>query len=120
MPTLLLKLKNVPDDEHEEICVLLEENQIAYYETTVGFWGVGMAGIWLRDEGQLEQAQSLLQTYMQQRQVSARENYEQALSEGTARTLFSTFKQQPVTFVLYLLAIGIVAALTTLPFLGLL
>lgn len=120
MAVLLLKLKNVPDDEHEEVCALLEEHEIAYYETNVGFWGVGMAGIWLHDHTQLELAQGVLQTYMQQRQVSAKEACEQAINEGTARTLFSTFRQQPVTFVLYLLAIAGVAALTTLPFLGLL
>ena len=120
MPTLLLKLKNVPEDEHAEVCELLESHNIQFYETNVGFWGVGMAGIWLRDESQLEDAQGLLQSYMQQRQVSAREAYEQALQEGTARTLLSTFKQQPVMFVFYLLIIAFIVGLTTLPFLGLL
>jgi len=120
MPTLLLKLKHVPEDEHAEICELLESNQIAYYETNVGFWGVGMAGIWLNDSDQLDQAQSLLQKYMEQRQVKAREAYEQAIADGTARTLFSTFRQQPVMFILYVIIIGFVIGLTTLPFLGLL
>lgn len=120
MPTLLLKLKNVPEDEHADVCELLEDNNIHYYETNVGFWGVGMAGIWLRDESQLKEAQGLLQDYMAERQVKARENYEQALEDGTARTLFSTFKQQPVMFILYLCLIAFVVGLTTLPFLGVL
>lgn len=120
MPALLLKLKNVPEDEHLEVCELLEENNINYYETNVGFWGVGMAGIWLRDEGQLQHARELLQVYMAQRQVKARQDYEQALLEGSARTLFSTFKQQPITFILYLFVIAFIVGIMTLPFLGLL
>jgi len=45
---------------------------------------------------------------------------EQALLDGKARTLSSTFAKQPVTFTLYLLAMIAILALSVLPFLGLL
>ena len=119
MPTLLLKLRNVPEDEYEEVCALLNEHDIHFYETKVGFWGIGMAGLWLRDNQQLAQAQQLLAEYMTKRQVRAKEAYEESIREGTNRTLLSTFKQQPVTFLLYLLALVVVLGLTIWPFLGL-
>lgn len=119
MPTLLLKLRNVPEDEYEEVCALLNEYDIHFYETKVGFWGIGMAGLWLRDNQQLAQAQQLLSEYMAKRQVQAKEAYENSIREGTNRTLLSTFKQQPVTFLLYLLALVVVLGLTIWPFLGL-
>jgi len=119
MPTLLLKLRNVPEDEYEEVCALLNEHDIHFYETKVGFWGIGMAGLWLRDNRQLDQAQQLLAEYMAKRQVQAKEAYEESIREGTNRTLLSTFKQQPATFLLYILALVVVLGLTIWPFLGL-
>jgi hypothetical protein len=118
MPTLLLKLKNVPDDEHIEICELLEQNQISHYETNAGFWGIGMAAIWLRDPEQLNAAHELLNEYMKNRQVSAKQAYEEALQSGQVRTLLNTFQQQPLIFTLYCLGLFIIVALSTLPFLG--
>jgi hypothetical protein len=118
MPTLLLKLKNVPEDEHIEVCELLEQNNIPYYETNVGFWGIGMAAIWLYDNTQIAAAHELLNRYTQQRQVVAKEAYEQALVSGEARTILGTFKQQPLMFMLYLLALIGIAGLSILPFLG--
>ena len=119
MSTLLLKLKNVPDDEHLEVRELLENNEIHFYETNVGFWGIGMAAIWLHNAEQLNEAHELLNKYMHERQVVAKEAYDEALNTGEARTLVSTFKQQPVTFVLYCAALIGIVALSILPFLGL-
>ncbi|MFT6153778.1 MAG: hypothetical protein ACJAYK_002403 [Crocinitomicaceae bacterium] len=118
MPTLLLKLKNVPDDEHIEICELLEQNQISYYETNVGFWGIGMAAIWLRDPNQLNASHELLNEYMKNRQVAARHAYEEALQSGQVRTLLNTFQQQPLMFILYCLGLVVIVGLSTLPFLS--
>jgi hypothetical protein len=118
MPTLLLKLKNVPDDEHTEVCELLEEKQIDYYETNVGFWGIGMAAIWLRDPDQLDESYALLNEYTKNRQVAAQQAYEEALETGQARTIWNTFKQQPGMFVLYCLALFIILGLSILPFTG--
>ena len=120
MGALLLRLKHVPEDEYQEVCQLLEEHDLSFYETKAGFWGVGMAAIWLSDESQLPQAHALLNEYAQSRQAKMQSEREQALLDGKARTLASTFAQQPVTFTLYLLAMVAILALSVLPFLGLL
>lgn len=118
MSVLLLKLNNVSEDEYNEVCDLLDQNEIAYYETNRGFWGVGLAAIWLYDPEQLEKAQGLLNTYTQLRQSKVREEIALAKQSGEFRTLASTFKQQPVTFLLYLMATIAILALSILPFLG--
>jgi len=119
MAVLLLRLKNVPEDEYQDVCALLEKHDIAFYETNVGFWGVGMAAIWLQDKDQLAQAHDILNEYMQTRQASVQAEYEKAKQLGQVRTLLSTFLQQPLTFVLYVAAILGILALSLLPFLGL-
>ncbi len=119
MPELLLKLKQVPEDEHQEILALLDENQVEYYETNAGFWGIGLQGLWLRDSAKLNEVKALLAQYQQQRQERVRGEYEKAREEGTERTLWSTFRQQPMMFVLYLIIIVGLIAITISPFLAL-
>lgn len=118
MSALLLKLKHVPEDEHEEICELLESHDIAYYETHKGFWGVGLEAIWLHDAQALAKAHDILNDYMSARQKKVRDEIEVAKQAGQFRTLLSTFLQQPVTFVLYVLGVAGVLALSILPFMG--
>ena len=48
MALLLFRLRNVPDDEADEVRHLLNENSIEFYETSAGNWGISMPAIWLR------------------------------------------------------------------------
>ena len=119
MPELLLKLKQVPEDEHEEILALLDEHNVEYYETTAGFWGIGLQGLWLRDTQRLAEVKTLLNEYQLARQVRVREEYQKTCEEGRQRTLWSTFSQQPLMFVLYLLLVVGLITITVSPFLAL-
>lgn len=119
MPELLLKLKQVPEDEHEEILALLDEHDVDYYETNAGFWGIGLQGLWLRDTQRLEEVNALLQEYQHNRQIRVREEYQKARQEGRQRTLWSTFSQQPFMFIVYLLLVVGLVAITISPFLAL-
>ncbi|EAT11944.1 hypothetical protein HF888_11200 [Bermanella marisrubri] len=119
MAQLLLKLRNVPEDEYLEVCQLLNDNDIPFYETNVGFWGIGVAAIWLNRDDDLPQAQQLLSEYMEQRQRQAQADYQAAIESGTQRTWWSTFSQQPFMFILYILIIGFILGLTIMPFLSL-
>ncbi len=116
MPELFLKLKQVPEDEYHDVVDFLEENSIEYYETNAGFWGLGMAGIWLSNSEQYNKAHELLFYYQKARQVSAQEEYQQSKEDGNQRTLWSTFKLQPGYFVLYLVIIVGLVAVTVSPF----
>lgn len=119
MPTLLIKLNNSPDDEVQEIRQLLEENQIDFYETDAGRWGVSVAGFWLCDDTQLAQASELLHTYQQQRYERVRGEYEARHLAGDKDTFLRRLFRSPLMIVLYILAILAVFYLTLMPFLEL-
>lgn len=101
MAVLLFKLRYVPDDEADEIRELLSSNAIDYYETSAGIFGISMPGLWLHNEAQLDKARQLIDEYQQLRQERARQDYEQ----GTSRTFMDMFKEDPVRYTSFVLAI---------------
>ncbi|HEY9149000.1 MAG TPA: DUF6164 family protein [Gammaproteobacteria bacterium] len=115
MAKLLFKLNGVPEDEAHDIRELLDENNIDYYETPAGRWGISLAAIWLRDESQLQQAAELIDRYQEQRFRNAREEYERRRREGRLESLLDRLRSQPLRTLLYLLAIAAVLYLTMLP-----
>lgn len=102
MSKILFKLNGVSDEEANDVRSLLIENDIAYYETSAGNWGVSMPAIWLKDAGQFEKARSLLDEYQIQRTVRMREEYARLKKEGKNKTFFDAIKQKPVQFIIYL------------------
>ncbi len=117
MAVLLFKLRAVPEDEAEDVRALLARNNIDFYETPAGRWGISVPAIWLRDETQLDSARSLIEQYQTERTRRVRAEYEQLEREGKAVTLLAKIKQEPIKFVLYLLAIAVILYLSTVPFL---
>jgi len=115
---LLFKLRNVPDDEAEEVRALLSGHNIDFYETHAGSWGISMPGIWLRDETQLEKAKSLIDIYQKERQRKAIETYEHLRRKGEHRTVMDKVKEAPVQSIIYLIAALIILYLTIMPFMG--
>ena len=70
MTTLVFRLRNVPDEEGEDVRGLLDEAGIDWYETTAGNWGIALPGIWVANPAQAEQARLLINHY--QRELDAR------------------------------------------------
>lgn len=98
MPELLFKLRNVPDDEAEEVRQLLNDHEISFYETHAGSWGVSLPGMWLQDDSQLKEAKSLIETYQRERASVARESYEQLKKEGRHETVMDKIVAQHCAF----------------------
>ena len=119
MPVPLFRLRNVPDDEAEEIRQLLSENNIEFYETPAGNWGISMPSIWLDEDTQLARAKALIASYQKERAVRKRLEYEQLKQEGKQRTLFDVAKDQPLLLIFYLTLIALIFYLSTKPFLAL-
>jgi len=101
MAVLLFKLRNVPDDEAQEVRALLAENEIDFYETSAGNWSISMPGIWLSDAAQLPAALKLLEEYQLQRLDNARREYEQLKISGQLPTFADRFKENPARFIAY-------------------
>ena len=73
MSKLLFRMRNVPDDEAQEVRELLDANDIEYFETFSGNWGISLPAIWLPREEQFAAARSLLDHYQAERAMRVRE-----------------------------------------------
>ena len=119
MAVQLVKLRNVPEDELEEIHALMAAHEIDVYETSAGNWGISMPALWLRNEDQLDQARLLLDAYAQERLDKARSEYQALKEAGKARTFLDIARENPVRYIAYLLMIGALVYISLVPFLAL-
>ena len=74
MSVLIFRLNGVSDEEAADVRELLNDNQLAFYETDAGRWGLSIAALWLKDGDQLRQASYLLTEYQRQRENNAKIN----------------------------------------------
>ena len=118
MAVQLFRLRGVPDDEAEDIRELLACNEIDFYETPAGNWGISMPALWLNDETQLAKAQRLIERYEDGRAARLREEYDRLKEEGKNKTIIDAIKEHPIRFVVYLAIIAAVIYFSTKPFLA--
>ncbi|MHB1175394.1 MAG: DUF6164 family protein [Sulfuriferula sp.] len=109
-------MNGVPDDEAEEVRMLLTSSAIDFYETPAGNWGISSPAVWLKDESELDRARSLIDVYECERQAKAREQYAQLEKAGKQRTVVDVIKDNPLRFIIYLAAIVVIVYLSTKPF----
>ncbi len=119
MSILLFRLRNVPEDEAEDIRDLLNDNGLEFYETSAGNWGISTAAIWLKNKDQLETAKTLIEEYQTKRGISQRQSYEELKQTGGHKTLMDAFRENPFRFIAYLIFIGFIIYVSTKPFLTL-
>ena len=117
MPVQIFKLRNVPDDEADDVRALLVENEIDFYETTAGNWGISAPGIWLKDESRFAEARALIEEYQVARQQRVRQEYEQLRQQGRQRSVVDLIRSNPLRFILYLAGILVLLYISTKPFL---
>ena len=117
MSKLLLNLRDVPDDEADDVRRFLESGGIGYYETRPSWWGVSAGGIWIRDDGDIAEAKRLMAEYQSQRQVRAREARAEAERNGTAQTFADVLRAQPLRVALAVIGIVLVLGLMAVPML---
>lgn len=116
MTILLFKLQNVPDDEAEEVRELLANNDIYFYETHAGFWRLGVDGLWLPDDSNLERAKELIRVYQAERTAQQKKVYADLVEQGQAPTLWQNFLLSPLRFIVLIIAVFFVLTLTLAPF----
>ena len=115
MSRLLLNLRNVPDDEAEEVRAMLEAKRIAFYETAPSPWGISAGAIWVTEDADFAEAKRAFDDYEQQRSVRARAEYAAAKRAGTAETFVGMLRADPLRVVMTLLGILLVLGLVALP-----
>ena len=115
MSRLLLNLRNVPDDEADDVRAMLDAKHIAYYETPPGFWGISAGGIWVTEDADFADAKRALADYERERSVRVRAEYAAARREGTAETFIGILRSDPLRVVMTLLGILLALGLVALP-----
>jgi hypothetical protein len=115
MSKLLLNLRDVPDDEADDVRRFLDSSGIGYYETRPSFWGISGGGIWIRDDDDLAEAKRLMAEYQHARQARAREQRAAAERDGTAETFIDVLRTQPLRVALTVIAIALLLTLMAAP-----
>ncbi|HQX93537.1 DUF6164 family protein [Thermomonas sp.] len=115
MSRLLLNLRNVPDDEADDVRALLDSNRIAFHETRPSMWGISAGAIFVTEDASIPEAKRLMAGYQEQRRISARAEYAAAVRDGTAETFWSLLRAEPGRVLLTLLAIAFLLGLVALP-----
>ena len=110
MSKLIFRLRDVPTEEAESVRSLLKENNIEFYETSAGNWGISLAGIWVVDNSQADTARNLINAYQQ--------SLGEAFQHHDTPGLFTVFKAQPLKYILSLLFIGVILYFSIKPFLS--
>lgn len=96
MPKLLFKLRQVPDDEADDVRRLLDDASIDWYETSAGNWGISLPGIWLSNDDDFDRAKALLHRYQEERANLSRQAYRERQSEGTAPGIVDRLLERPL------------------------
>ena len=106
MAKLLVRLNDASEDEVADLCQLLQQNDIDYYQTDAGAWGFSVAGLWLKQKHQYQLAKQLVDTYQAQRSAQIRQEYQELKQQGMAPGLLDSFKQQPIRFIVFFLCVA--------------
>ena len=106
-------MRDVPEDEAQEVRELLIENEIEFFETYAGNWGISLPALWLNREDQFDLARQLLDEYQAERAQRIRLQYELDRERGDAKTMWQSFHDSPFRFTAYLILIGVVLYLST-------
>ena len=116
MSRLLIKLRDAPDDEIQEIRSLLQRHRIDFYETQSGPWGISAPGIWLNNEHQYDRAKALMDDYQENRFREKRAEYERLRRVGQQRTFLQNLLDNPVQVILYSLIVALILYFSISPF----
>lgn len=117
MAKLLFKLKSVFDDEADDVRKLLSENDINFYESPAGNWGISMHALWLNDESQYEKAKKLIDEYQHERSERVQLEIKQQRKNGEFETLQQRILNRPMQFIIYTAFILFILYISIVPFL---
>ncbi len=116
MAKKLYTLRNVPEDEVDEMRALLREHEIDFHETDAGFFGIATAALWVNDPQQFDQAKQLIADYQQQRYQHARNEYETMKAEGSQPRFSDFLRAKPGKIITYIFFALLLIAIMTGPY----
>ncbi len=118
MAKILFRLRQVPEDEADEVRQLMDDHAIDWYETSAGRFMISFPAIWLRDESQEDRARALLEEYQRARTQRVRAERAEREANGELETLAQRIVANPAATMLVLLAIAFIFYISITPFLS--
>lgn len=112
MSILFFNLRGVPTDEADDVRELLHANDIDFYETSAGIWGISLPAIWLHHPDDLPTALRLFDDYQQQRALTQRALYQQRKQLGQQPGFWLHNFKNPLRFIAYACVIALVIYLS--------
>ena len=119
MSVKLYNLRDVPEDEVDEMRELLHEQHFDFYETPGGAWGISAPAFWLKEESELARAKAAIQEYQVERSVRMKAEFARDQAEGKTRTMWDLVLERPVMVVIYIALIFFFAYISISPFVNL-
>lgn len=118
MAKLLFRLANVPEPEIEQVCQLLAEHEIAFYQTEAGRWQLGVDALWVRDEETFQQARPLIDQFQADLQSDIADKIQQQQYQPLSfmQGIYYGFKQRPAAMLITVVSIVIVLLFVLMPF----
>lgn len=114
MAKLLLNMRQVPEDEADDVRAMLREARLEFYETQPSRWGISYGGIWIARDEDIAEAKRLMADYQAGRRERARAERAAALRDGTAETFADVARREPLRVLLSVLGILAMLALLAL------
>ncbi|AFU99902.1 DUF6164 family protein [Simiduia agarivorans] len=110
MGQLLFKLNQVPEAEAQAVRELLDQAGLDWYETQAGFWGIGVAAIWLTDAGELPKAKALLAEF--------EAGWIERMRAQPPESFWARSARKPLPLLAALLSAAIILTIMIVPMLG--
>ena len=118
MAQRIFSLHDVPVDEAEDIFALLDDAQIAWYQTAPSVWGLSTPAIYVYQASDVAAARTLIDEYQRERSVRLRESGVTPARGAAAllRSLLSDWLNKPVRMTALLVIVGLVLYFSIKPF----
>lgn len=119
MAKILFRLRQVPEEEADDVRHLLDEHGIDWYETSAGRFQISFPAIWVRDDADEPAARGLIEVYQRQRAEQMRAAHAERAARGELETFRQRIGSNPASISLALLAVLFILYISIKPFVSL-
>ena len=119
MAKILFRLRQVPEEEADDVRQLLDQHNIDWYETSAGKFQISFPAIWVRDDADEPAARQLIETYQHEREERVRAEHLARQARGEVETFRQRIGSNPVCMLLALCAVAFILYISIKPFVSL-
>ena len=119
MAKILFRLRQVPEEEADDVRQLLDQHGVDWYETSAGKFQISFPAIWVRDDADEPAARQLIETYQRQREEQMRAERAEREARGEIETIGQRIGSNPASMLLALFAVAFILYISIKPFVSL-